>query len=65
MFSASRRLPVALSTASSSSVGGVLQVSRLLPNWEITQLQGHHPSDRKTEVLYIHAHETVIHMDAD
>ncbi|KAJ5137885.1 reducing type I polyketide synthase [Penicillium atrosanguineum] len=45
--------------------GGVLQVSRLLPNWEITKIQGHHPSDRKTEVLDIHAHETLIHMGAE
>ncbi|PYH83208.1 reducing type I polyketide synthase [Aspergillus uvarum CBS 121591] len=45
--------------------GGVLQVSRLLPNWEITKLQGHHPSDRKTEVLDIHAHDTLIHMGAE
>ncbi|WYZ45768.1 hypothetical protein EsH8_VIII_001084 [Colletotrichum jinshuiense] len=45
--------------------GGVVQVSRLLPDWEITKLQGHHPSDRKTEVLDIHASETIINMGAE
>ncbi|ROW10618.1 hypothetical protein VMCG_01994 [Cytospora schulzeri] len=45
--------------------GGVVQVSRLLPDWEITKLQGHHPSDRKTEVMDIHASETIINMGAE
>lgn len=45
--------------------GGVVHVSRLLPDWEITKLQGHHPSDRKTEVLDIHASETIINMGAE
>ncbi|EQB57536.1 beta-ketoacyl synthase domain-containing protein [Colletotrichum gloeosporioides Cg-14] len=45
--------------------GGVVRVSRLLPDWEITRLQGHHPSDRKTEVLDIHASETIINMGAE
>ncbi|KAE9566523.1 Fumagillin dodecapentaenoate synthase [Colletotrichum fructicola] len=45
--------------------GGVVHVSRLLPDWEITRLQGHHPSDRKTEVLDIHASDTIINMGAE
>ncbi|KAK1579370.1 reducing type I polyketide synthase [Colletotrichum navitas] len=45
--------------------GGVIHVSRLLPDWEITKLQGHHPSDRKTEVLDIHASQTIINMGAE
>ena len=45
--------------------GGILQISRLVPNWDLTKLQGHHPSDRKTEVLDIHSSDTIIQMGAE
>ncbi|TDZ40460.1 Highly reducing polyketide synthase [Colletotrichum spinosum] len=45
--------------------GGVVQVSRLLPDWELTRLQGHHPSDRKTDVLDIRASGAIINMGAE
>lgn len=45
--------------------GGVLQVSRLVPDWALTKLQGHHPSDRKTKVVDLHASETIIQIGAE
>ncbi|KAM7207245.1 hypothetical protein V8F20_002511 [Naviculisporaceae sp. PSN 640] len=61
------RQPVADDQIESEFVerGGVLHISRLLPDWEITKLQGHHPSDRKTEVLDIHEVETIINLGAE
>ncbi|TEA16265.1 Highly reducing polyketide synthase [Colletotrichum sidae] len=61
------RQPEPKSQLESESVerGGVVQVSRLLPDWELTRLQGHHPGDRKTDVLDIHASGTIINMGAE
>ncbi|KAI9729807.1 MAG: hypothetical protein M1818_008385 [Claussenomyces sp. TS43310] len=45
--------------------GGILQISRLVPDWALTKLQGHHPTDRKTEDVDLHASDTTIQLGAE
>lgn len=45
--------------------GGVVKIGRLIPDWDLTNLQGYHPSERKTDVLDLHAHENVIQLGAE
>jgi hypothetical protein len=44
---------------------GVIHISRLLPDWSLTKLQGHHPSDRLTETIDLQANQSMVQLGAE